>query len=159
MPRRLAILWAVLLAGFAAAPALAAPEQPLTISIDAHGAHARTLEHYESGRSIAIDAAAPPDIDGVTLTVTDPDGGLQTLPLAHAGPGHFTGTIALPDAGSYHVLVATSTAGTSTPTEPFAVDAEEPNDIAWLVGVGVGTGTFCLLGGVGFFALRRLALA
>jgi len=159
MPHRLALLCAVLLVGIATAPALAVATQPLMISIDGDGAHARRLDAYRNDESISVDAAAPADIDAVTLTVTDPDGALQTLPLAPAGPGHFTGTITLPDAGSYQFLVAPSVAGAATPTEPFTVDVEERSDRPWLVGVGVGTATFVLFGGLGFFALRRLAFA
>jgi hypothetical protein len=157
MHRRVAVLCGLLLAGFGAAPAAAAA-QPLTIAIDDNGAHAHRLEHYTAGKTIAVDAAAPADVDGVTLSVTDPDGRVQTLPLAREG-GHFTGSITLPETGSYEFAVTTSAAGQATPTEPFSVDVEEPSDTAWLVGLGVGTGTFFLLGGVGFFALRRFPIA
>jgi hypothetical protein len=159
MHRRFAVLCALLLTGIAAAPALAASAQPLTIAIDDNGAHARRLEHYTAGKTIAVDAAAPSDVDGVTLSVTDPDGRLQTLPLAHAGSGHFSGSIALPETGSYEFQVATTAAGQATPTEPFSVDVEEESDTAWIVGLGVGTATFFLFGGVGFFALRRFSIA
>jgi hypothetical protein len=137
MHRRLAVLCGLVLTGLAAAPALAAAPQPLTIAIDDNGAHARRLEHYAAGKTIAVDAAAPADVDGVTLSVTDPDGRLQTVPLEHAAAGHFTGNITLPETGSYEFQVATSAAGQATPTEPFSVDVEEQSDTAWLVGLGV----------------------
>jgi hypothetical protein len=159
MHRRFAVLCGLLLTGLAVAPAVAAAPQPLTIAIDDNGAHARRLEHYTAGKTIAVDAAAPTDVDGVTLSVTDPDGRLQTLPLARAGSGHFTGTIDLPETGSYEFQVATSAAGQATPTEPFSVDVQEQSDTAWLVGLGVGSATFFLFGGVGFFALRRFTIA
>jgi VCBS repeat-containing protein len=158
MYRRVALI-AGLLAAIAAAPAVAAASQPLTIAIDDNGAHARRLEHYTAGKTIAIDAAAPTDVDGVTLSVTDPDGRLQSLSLAHAGSGHFTGSLTLPETGSYEFQVATSAAGQATPTEPFSVDVEEQSDTAWLVGIGVGSATFCLFGGVGLIALRRFSIA
>jgi len=156
MYRRVAVLCGLLLAAAVAPASAAAAPQPLTIAIDDNGAHAHRLEHYTAGKTIAVDAAAPADVDGVTLSVTEPDGTLQTLPLTAAGPGHFTGSLTLPQTGSYEFQVATSAAGQATPTEPFSVDVEEQSDTAWLVGLGVGSATFFLVGGVGFLALRRL---
>jgi len=163
MHRRLAILPAVFLAAgctlAAAAPASAVAPQPLTIAIDDNGAHARRLEHYVAGKRIAIDAAAPADVDAVSVSITDPDGRLQTLPLARATAGHFAGTVTLPETGAYEFQLATTAAGQATPTEPFSVDVEAQSDTAWLVGLAVGGVTFFLFGGVGFFALRRMTLA
>jgi len=163
MLRRFAILRSVFLAAgctlAVAVPANAAAPQPLTIAIDGNGAHAHRLEHYVAGKRIAIVAAAPTDVDGVTVSITDPDGRLQTLPLAPSTAGHFAGSITLPETGAYEFQLATTAAGQATPTEPFSVDVEAQSDTAWLVGLAVGGGTFVLFGGVGFLALRRMTPA
>jgi hypothetical protein len=131
--------------------------QPLTIAIDENGAHARRLEHYVAGQTIDVDAASAAGVDGVRVSVRSPDGRLLTLPLARGGPGgDFTGSLILPAPGSYEFQLVTTAAGLATPTEPFTIDVEQPDDTAWLVGLAVGGGTFFLLGGAGFVALRRI---
>jgi len=143
----------------AGAPAVAAgAPQPLSISVHGQGAQATLLPEYEPGAPIAVTVTnrGAQHLDALTVVASGPAGESIRMPLSRAADGTYTGSLALSDEGAWRLRLTSRAGSLSTDTTPIslAVQAPPPSN-AWLTGVAVGAAVFLIVGGSGFFILRR----
>jgi hypothetical protein len=152
------------LLGFFSTVGLASAEpagQPLSIVLTADGADARRLDRYTPGDpiDIAVTTRSGSPFSAVTLVAGGP-AGAQSYPLRRMADGSFAGRIVLSDAGTWDLHLVTAAGRLQTATAPFELNvAAAPEDGAWAVAIGVGAGSFFILGGLGWLIVGRTARA
>jgi hypothetical protein len=133
--------------------------QPLSITFHGDGARATQLTQYDPSVPIAVNVRESGGlrVDRVSVTAAGPAGEALETPLNRVADGSFRGTVTLADPGAWTIHLKATIGKIRTETSPVTLDLEAPPPSnAWQVGLGVGAGVFIVIGGTGFFLLRRL---
>lgn len=136
----------------------AAATQPLTIRVNGDGAQATRLAAYDPSVpiAVAVEETGAAKLDSITVEASGPVGESERAALGRGEDGIFRGTLALRDQGPWSLRLITRVGPMRTATTPVTLDvAAPPPSDAWEIGLAVGGLIFAIVGGGGFFILRR----
>jgi hypothetical protein len=157
--RFLVLLLGLYLVGLAPAGAGAETlSQSLSIVLHGDGAQATRLPSYDPAAPITMSVTDDDEqqIDALSVVAAGPNGASVKVPLIRSAGGAFSGTLKLSEQGMWSLRVISRSGPLSTGTTPvtLAVEAPPPSNAGW-IGWAVGLGVFVVVGGGGFFILRR----
>jgi hypothetical protein len=135
--------------------------QPLAIRVQAENVEAIHLPSYDPEVPIAVVVTTARErSDELSLVASGPAGRSVRAPLARDANGVFNGTLALRDAGTWRLQLASRSGSLRTLTSQVMLDVEIPPPTnAGPIGWAVGSAVFIVFGGGGFLLLRRFAPA